>query len=103
VIDKVEPLFGQVYCYLGRSMWNADPFFKGRIDDFRIYNYALPASAIAELAQKRFSLADLCGLAVWWLSVPPDCAAEPDCLAYDCTGDGRIDFSDFAELARGWL
>lgn len=103
VIDKVEPLFGQVYCYLGRSMWNADPFFKGRIDDFRIYNYALPASAIAELAQKRFSLADLCGLAVWWLSVPPDCAAEPDCLAYDRTGDGRIDLSDFAELARGWL
>lgn len=50
VIDEVDPLFSQVYCYLGRSMWNADPLFKGRIDDFRIYNYALSQDEIEDLA-----------------------------------------------------
>ena len=34
-------------CYLGRSMFKADPFFNGRIDDFRIYNYALSADEVA--------------------------------------------------------
>lgn len=28
-------------CFIGRSMFNADPLFNGRLDDFRIYNYAL--------------------------------------------------------------
>ena len=46
VIDAVAPLFSQVFCYLGRSMWNADPLFNGRIDDFRIYNYALSGSDV---------------------------------------------------------
>ncbi|HDS85669.1 MAG TPA: hypothetical protein ENN97_10805 [Phycisphaerales bacterium] len=46
IIDTVAPLFSQVYCYLGRSMWNADPMFNGRIDDFRIYNYAVSGSDI---------------------------------------------------------
>lgn len=46
VIDTVAPLFSQVFCYLGRSLWNADPLFNGRIDDFRIYNYALSGSDI---------------------------------------------------------
>lgn len=49
IINRVDPLFGQVYCYLGRSMWNADPLYKGRLDDFRIYNYALSGSEIWDL------------------------------------------------------
>ena len=39
--SKVAPVFSQPFCYLGRSMWNADAYFNGRIDDFRIYNHAL--------------------------------------------------------------
>jgi fibronectin type 3 domain-containing protein len=46
---SVDPLFGQPFCYLGRSMWNADPDLNGRIDDFRIYNYGLTGSAIYSL------------------------------------------------------
>ena len=34
-------------CYIGRSMFVADPFFSGNIDDFRIYNYALTADQVA--------------------------------------------------------
>lgn len=34
-------------CYIGRSMFTADPYFNGRLDDFRVYNYALSAEEIA--------------------------------------------------------
>ena len=33
-------------CYIGRSMFSADPFFTGYIDDLRIYNYALTAEEV---------------------------------------------------------
>jgi hypothetical protein len=29
--------------YIGKSQWAADPYFKGYIDDFRFYNYAMTA------------------------------------------------------------
>ena len=35
--------------YLGRSQFNADPYFTGYMDDVRIYNYALSASDVAAL------------------------------------------------------
>ena len=35
--------------YIGRSMFSGDPLFKGYIDDFRIYNYALSADQIAAM------------------------------------------------------
>jgi hypothetical protein len=34
---------------IGDSQFSADPFFAGRMDDFRLYNYALDASEIAFL------------------------------------------------------
>ncbi len=36
-------------CYIGRSQFTSDPFFNGRIDDFRIYNYALTAEEVADI------------------------------------------------------
>ncbi|MBN2063379.1 MAG: hypothetical protein JW745_01155 [Sedimentisphaerales bacterium] len=36
--------------YLGKSQFSSDPYFNGKIDDLRIYNYALPASSIIKLA-----------------------------------------------------
>lgn len=32
--------------YIGCSQWAADPLFNGKIDDFRIYNYALTAAQL---------------------------------------------------------
>ncbi|MEO5714444.1 MAG: LamG-like jellyroll fold domain-containing protein [Luteolibacter sp.] len=52
VIDLVDPLFGQPFCYIGRSMFNSDPYFKGRIDDFRIYNYGLTGNEVYDLANQ---------------------------------------------------
>ncbi|MDE5551422.1 MAG: LamG domain-containing protein, partial [Bacteroidaceae bacterium] len=43
-------------CYIGRSMFPADPLFNGRIDDFRIYNYALTADEIATMMEDRGEL-----------------------------------------------
>ncbi len=48
-IDLIDPLFGQPFCYLGRSMYNNDPHFQGRIDDFRIYNHALSGDEVYTL------------------------------------------------------
>lgn len=48
--DLIDPLHGQPFCYLGRSMYNSDPHFNGRIDDFRIYNYALSSEELTSLS-----------------------------------------------------
>ncbi|WP_233217916.1 LamG-like jellyroll fold domain-containing protein [Roseateles chitinivorans] len=37
--------------WLGRSQYGGDPFFKGRMQDFRIYSGALTAAAVANLAR----------------------------------------------------
>ena len=41
--------FKPVLNYIGRSQW-PDPLLNGRVDDFRVYNYALSAGEIARLA-----------------------------------------------------
>ena len=45
-------------CYIGRSMFLADPLFSGRIDDFRIYNYALTADEIASVMEDTGEVAE---------------------------------------------
>lgn len=36
--------------YIGKSQFGMDPLFSGEIDDFRVYNYAVSAAVIADLA-----------------------------------------------------
>lgn len=45
--------FNPVLNYIGRSQFPSDPLFKGYIDDFRIYNYALSASDVVEVMNGR--------------------------------------------------
>ena len=47
----LDPLFTQNRCYIGKSQY-PDPLFKGRIDDFRIYNYALSAEAVRDVFRR---------------------------------------------------
>ncbi|MBN2697444.1 MAG: T9SS type A sorting domain-containing protein, partial [Bacteroidales bacterium] len=42
--------FSPVLNYIGRSLF-AVPLFNGYIDDFRVYNYALPASEVALISE----------------------------------------------------
>lgn len=44
-------LDGTTQNWIGRSQWSWDPYFNGRIDDFRIYHGALSAAEIAALIQ----------------------------------------------------
>jgi hypothetical protein len=46
---RLSPMFSQTFCYLGRSMWNGDAYFNGRIDDFRIYNHGLTGNEVYSL------------------------------------------------------
>ena len=46
---RLTPMFSQTFCYLGRSMYNGDAYFNGRIDDFRIHNYGLSGNEIHNL------------------------------------------------------
>jgi len=46
---RLSPMFSQTFCYLGRSMWNGDAYFNGRIDNFRLYNYGLTGNEVYSL------------------------------------------------------
>lgn len=51
----INPIdFNPLFNYIGKSQWS-DPLFNGRIDDFRIYNYALSDTEIASLASPSFT------------------------------------------------
>ncbi len=54
--------------YVGKSFYSADPYFSGAVDDFRIYDRALPADEIAVLAG---NTAAIKGAAVDGQKVPP--------------------------------
>ena len=36
--------------YIGRSQFSTDPLFNGNIDEFRVYNYALSATEVAQIS-----------------------------------------------------
>lgn len=54
-IDPAD--FNPAVNYIGKSQW-PDPLFNGRVDEFRIYHYALPADEIAVLSQAPAFTAD---------------------------------------------
>ena len=43
--------FAPVMNYIGRSQFSADPYFRGYIDDFRVYNHALTAQEVREVKE----------------------------------------------------
>ena len=48
-VDIQPSQLAPVLNYIGRSQFPADPYFNGRIDDFKIYNRALSADEVAAL------------------------------------------------------
>ncbi len=44
--NSIQPIFN----YIGRSNDHTKPFFKGYLDDFRIYNYAISETKVGQLA-----------------------------------------------------
>jgi hypothetical protein len=76
--------FVQNAIYIGKSQY-ADALFNGSVDDFRIYNYGLPASEVSDL----------------YLALEPFLCSAP--ITYDLNGDCRVNLADFALLASQWL
>ncbi len=43
--------------YIGKSLYAEDPYFNGEVDDFRVYNRALQAAEVLEIAGKTTAIA----------------------------------------------
>jgi hypothetical protein len=79
--------------WLGRSQYAVDAFYRGLIDDFRIYSRALTQAEIAYLADKTP------GDGQFHIPAPSPAElyqAEPE-------GSRAVNFMDFAVLADQWL
>ena len=65
-----------VFNYIGRSHTTSDPFFRGSVDDFRIYNYPLSAQEIATLVAETSD----------GIMAPSSSRLTPDGPTYDLSG-----------------
>ncbi len=91
VAQKTGPLNGLDGTKAGVSEiggWEKYGHFKGRIDEFRIYDYALQHSEVLNLA----------GVVGPFLQ-----PLTPVLLSMDPHEDGRLNFADFAILANWWM
>lgn len=86
-IDPVD--FRPAVNYVGKSQYEADPYFNGMLDDLKIYNYARTTRQIAK---------DYLALRGEWI-----CDGEAAELTFDFNDDCRVDLLDFALLAEEWL
>ncbi len=72
------------------AQFENDPYFRGRVDEFKIYNYALSSREIAQ---------DYVNLIGGWVC---DYEGQDD-IVYDLDNDCQITLSDFAFIAQTWL
>lgn len=77
--------------WIGRSAWSADALYRGRLDDMRIFNYALSPIEVATLYTNVKTTEYVC---------VPD---PENPLAYDFTGDCRVNLDDLAEMVTWWI
>ncbi len=73
-------------CFIGRSMFTADPLFNGRMDDFRIYNYALTQEEVKKVMEDTGEQSE---------DIEED---EPDTKIGDVNEDGNVDISDIVAV-----
>jgi len=77
--------------WIGRSAWPADGLYRGRLDDMRIWNYALTPVEVATLYTNVRTTEFVC---------VPD---PENPLVYDLTGDCRVNLDDLALMAGSWV
>jgi len=83
--------FKKTYNYIGKAVGADVPYLNARIDDFRIYNYALTKQEIAEEYNRVTGVESICDLEVY------------DLYDWDLNRNCKIDLPDFAEIAGKWL
>jgi hypothetical protein len=78
--------------WLGRSMWGAgDGYFNGKIDELKIYNYALTTVEVGQSYLADTLSAYVCNRQIY------------DLGNYDTNGNCLLDLADFASMAARWL
>lgn len=73
--------------YIGKSQFAADPYFNGRIDDFRIYSRALSDNEIVALVTEPMDEEQLITYTANWLQVKE---VEPNVLSLPSDGPGGV-------------
>ena len=92
-------------CYIGKSYYEEDTFFKGGIDNVKIYDHALTASEISEWSAVRgdvnadgqFSVADLTAMQNWLLGISDGLS---NWQAGDLAENGRLDVFDLVMMRK---
>ncbi|BCY07081.1 family 43 glycosylhydrolase [Actinoplanes sp. L3-i22] len=74
--------------YVGRSLYSADPYFSGSVDDFRIYNTALTSAQILNLAGK--------GASVGGVTLPQ---LKVDAIVDDAAGTVKLPVAEGTDVA----
>jgi len=75
--------------YIGKSQYGSDSYFKGVIDELKIYNYARTTEQIA---------LDYLAVKGEWI-----CDREHYNLPYDFDNNCQVDLLDFAAFAKTWM
>jgi hypothetical protein len=83
--------FTKTYNYIGKAVGVDVPYFNGRIDDLKIYNYALTKQEIAEEYHRVTGVESVCDMEIY------------DLWDWDFNHNCRVDLPDFAEIAAKWL
>lgn len=86
--------FSPTLNYIGRSQFDVDPEFDGRIDDLKIYNYEVDANTIAGQYH------DVTGI---YPCVDADFLGSDYNLDNTDTSYCRVDLADFAVFAANWM
>lgn len=84
--------FKPVMNYIGRSQFMADPMFKGYIDDFRVYNYALSAEQIKDLYEGKGNGVDTAVRNDEGIHIGPLPADRTIEVSYTTGANGQTDF-----------
>lgn len=83
--------FTKTYNYIGRAVGANVPYLNARIDDFRIYNYALSKQEIAAEYNRVTGVESICDLDIY------------DLYDWDLNRNCIVDLPDLAEIAAKWL
>jgi hypothetical protein len=83
--------FTKTYNYIGKAVGTDVPYFNGRIDELKIYNYALTKQEIAEEYYTVTGVESICDMEIY------------DLYDWDFNHNCKVDLPDFAEIAAKWL
>lgn len=83
--------FTKTYNYIGKAVGADVPYLNARIDELKIYNYALSKQEIAEEYNRVTGVESVCDRELY------------DLYDWDFNLNCRVDLPDFAEIAARWM